>query len=72
MIIQILLLIIAIYFAFGFLFAILFITNGINKVDMGARGSTIGFRILIIPGITVFWPFLLKRWLNATKGIHYD
>jgi hypothetical protein len=57
----------AIYLAIGFLFAIPFVIKGVNKVDEGAHGGSIGFRIIIIPGTMVFWPLLLKKWLKAAK-----
>jgi hypothetical protein len=67
MIVSIILTIIAVYLVAGFLFSILFILKGVTKIDEGAHGATWGFRIIIIPGTIVFWPFLLKRWINATK-----
>lgn len=67
MIVSIILIIVAAYLAGGFVFAIAFITKGVTKIDEGAHGATWGFRIIIIPGTIVFWPFLLKRWINAAK-----
>ena len=61
MIIEIILIAISIYLICGFVFAIAFITKGINKVDEGAHGSTIGFKIIILPGVIVFWVLLLKK-----------
>jgi len=65
MIIQILLLIVAAYLFCGLIFAIPFIAKGITIVDEGAHGSSIGFRIIIIPGAIVLWPFLLRKWIKA-------
>ena len=56
-----------IYLLAGFVFAIAFVIKGVIKIDEGARGSTWGFRLIIIPGTMVFWPFLLKKWINARK-----
>lgn len=67
MIVSIILIIVAVYLAAGFLFAIPFVLKGVAKIDEGAHGATWGFRIIIIPGTIVFWPFLLKRWINAVK-----
>jgi hypothetical protein len=67
MIVNIILIVAAIYLAIGFLFAIPFVIKGIHKVDEGAHGGSIGFRIIIIPGTMVFWPLLLKKWLKAAK-----
>jgi hypothetical protein len=67
MILEIILTFLATYFLCGFIFAIIFIIKGIIKIDENARGSSIGFRIIIIPGAIVFWPLLLKKWLNANR-----
>ena len=66
-IVEIILLIAACYLALGFLFAIAFIIKGVHAIDEGAHGSSIGFYIIIIPGVIVFWPVLLKKWIQI-KG----
>ena len=60
--VEILLIIVAIYLVLGVLFVIPFLMKGLNKIDEGANGSTIGFKIIIIPGVIVFWPVLLSKW----------
>ena len=72
MIIEILLIALAIYLICGFVFAIAFVVKGVDKIDEGAHSSTIGFRIIIIPGAIAFWPLLLKKWLNANKENQHD
>ena len=67
MLIQILLILVAIYLVCGFLFMIPFTIKGVDVVDEGAHGSSIGFRIIIIPGIIVFWPVLLRKWIKRKK-----
>ena len=64
MVVQILLVIVAIYLACGVVFMIAFIIKGVDVIDEGAHGSSIGFRIIIIPGTIVFWPVLLKKWIK--------
>ena len=64
--IEILLIIAAIYLALSVLFVIPFLIKGLNKIDEGAPGSTIGFKIIIIPGVIVFWPVLLSKWMKKT------
>jgi hypothetical protein len=66
-IVNIILIVAAVYLAIGFLFAIPFVIKGIHKVDEGSQGGSIGFRIIIIPGCMVFWPLLLKKWLTTAK-----
>jgi hypothetical protein len=54
----------ALYLGAGFIFAIIFILKGIQKMDPAAHGSSWGFRILIIPGMMLMWPVLLRKWLT--------
>jgi hypothetical protein len=70
MIVDLLLSVIAFYLLCGFVFAIPFVIKGVTVIDEGAHGSSIGFRIIIIPGVIVFWPFLLKKWINAKSIVH--
>lgn len=50
-----------VYAAIGLVFALLFVTRGVTRVDPAAIGGSIGFRILIIPGVIAFWPLLMRR-----------
>lgn len=50
------------YLMGGAIFAIAFITFGVARIDPLAAGSSIAFRLLIVPGTLVFWPLLLLRW----------
>ena len=69
--IETLLIIAAVYLAVGVLFVIPFLIKGLNKVDEGAHGSTIGFKIIIIPGVIVLWPVLLSKWMKSNLN-HED
>jgi hypothetical protein len=61
-----LLILLGIYLACGFVFAVPFVLLGVKKIDPHAGHGSWGFRLLIIPGTPAFWPLLLRRWL---KGI---
>ena len=65
MIITISAIITSFYLACGLVFAMAFVVKGVQRVDEGARGASVGFRIIIIPGTMVFWPVLLKKWIAA-------
>ncbi len=60
---SIVMLIIAGYAAAGLLFGLLFVIVGAGRLDPNARGASIGFRILILPGLLVFWPLFAYRWI---------
>lgn len=55
-----------VYALVGAVFAIFFLIRGVEQVDFQARGASVGFRLLIFPGVLALWPLLLKRWLRAT------
>ena len=55
-----------IYSDLGLIFAVLFVWIGVQRLDSEAQGSGIGFRLLILPGVTAFWPIFLLRWTRGT------
>lgn len=55
------------YILTGAVFAIAFFLRGIYVVDESAKDGSIGFKVIIIPGIIMLWPALLYRWKNALK-----
>jgi hypothetical protein len=68
MVINIILLVVEVYLAAGLLFSIPFVVKGVIAVDPdGAAGTKWGFRVIIIPGTIVFWPVLLKKWINVKR-----
>jgi hypothetical protein len=52
----------ALYLGAGLLFALAFVSRGVAVVDPAARGSSLGFRALLVPGAALLWPLLLRRW----------
>jgi hypothetical protein len=56
------------YLGAGAAFAVVFVTSGVHRVDPVARHGTWGFRVLIVPGVTLLWPLLARRW--AAGSIH--
>jgi hypothetical protein len=55
----------AVYSIAGAVFAVTFVSLGVARVDAAAKGTGIGFRLLILPGAAAFWPLLLRRWLRV-------
>ena len=58
--------IVGLYLAIGFIFAVAFAFEGVNRVDPAAQKGTVGFRLLIIPASTALWPMMLRRWRRGT------
>jgi hypothetical protein len=53
----------ALYAAAGAVFALLFLTLGLTRIDNGAKGAGLVFRLMILPGLIALWPLMLVRWL---------
>lgn len=56
-----------VYLAIGVLFALWFAAFGITKFDDSAKGTSIGFRLIIFFGAVPFWLLLAKRLLKDEK-----
>jgi hypothetical protein len=52
------------YAVLGVLFAIAFVSAGLRTADPVAKDSSVGFKLIIFPGVAAFWPLLLMRWLG--------
>jgi hypothetical protein len=50
-----------IYLIIGLIFSIYFALTGAKKIDENMNGAKIGVRLILIPGATALWPFLIKR-----------
>jgi hypothetical protein len=59
---QIFVTVIGLYLMAGLIFAAAFIMWGAGKIDPAAREATLGFRLIIIPGVILLWPLLAQRW----------
>jgi len=53
------------YGAAGLVFASVFVTIGIGRVDSVAKNAPLGFRLIVLPGCALLWPLLLRRWMRA-------
>jgi hypothetical protein len=51
------------YALLGLVFALAFITIGVQRIDSQANGSSTAFRLLLLLGSAAFWPLLLRRWI---------
>jgi hypothetical protein len=53
------------YLAVGVLFAIPFAARWAGRLDPAARVGSAGFRLLIVPGAALLWPYLTFRLARA-------
>ncbi len=56
------------YCAVGLVVGAAFVVRGVQRVDAGARGAPMLFRVLILPGAAALWPVVLRWWLRARGG----
>ena len=56
---------IGVYLLIGILFTIVFLFKGINVVDPGVEGSSRFFKLLLVPGLMVFWVYFLSKWIKS-------
>ncbi len=54
-----------VYLMVGTVFAVLFVTKGVGRMDADARSGSWGFRLMVFPGSMLLWPYLLLRWLKS-------
>jgi hypothetical protein len=64
---NILLIFLAIYLLCGIVFAIPFTLGWARRIDPHAKTGSWGFRLLIIPGVSLLWPILAKRLLSGRQ-----
>jgi hypothetical protein len=64
---AILLLGLCLYLLIGIVTAVAFVIFGVTRVFIHPVPVTIPARILLLPGATVLWPYVLVRWLGAEK-----
>lgn len=60
-----LVLVLGVYAAAGLLFAVPFVFRGVGRIDPAASDGSWGFRLIIVPGVVAFWPWLALRWLRG-------
>jgi hypothetical protein len=57
--------VLALYLGLGGVFAIGFSLAWAGRLDPVAREGSVGFRLLILPGAALLWPWLLLRVVKS-------
>lgn len=57
---------VTIWLAVGAVVGVAFLFLGIDRIDPAARGSY-AFRPLLLPGLTLLWPFVAVRWFVLSR-----
>jgi len=55
----------ALYAAIGLVTAVAFVAFGVTRVQPAPM--SLGARMLILPGAAALWPYVLTRWLKASR-----
>ncbi|MEM9686936.1 MAG: hypothetical protein AAF934_08450 [Bacteroidota bacterium] len=56
---------VACYSIAGVLFSLLFLWKGLTKTDPATKGSGVVFKLLIFPGLIIFWPLFIRKWIKT-------
>lgn len=51
----------------GFVFAVAFVTWGLQRVDPASVGAGWGLRLLLVPGAALLWPRLAWLWFSGRE-----
>ena len=57
----------SVYFSLGLIVGVPFVWWGVSKIDPAAGGTSIGFRMLILPGTVALWPLMARKWFSARR-----
>src|SRR5687767_5669568 len=57
------------YAALGAVFGVFFLWKWVARFDRAAANATWGFRVLVFPGIVLFWPLFLERLLRGRSRV---
>ena len=68
LIVNLFVMLLSAYAGAGLLFAIAFVTWGIERVDAQAKGAGLGFRLIVVPGVAALWPLMLRRWMRDERA----
>ena len=55
------------YFFTGFVFAIIFVMLGVQKIDPAARSMPVRARLIVLPGSMLLWPLMLFKWITQKE-----
>ena len=68
---EVILLVVLAYVLCGLAVGVPFVLSGVDRVDEAARGASLGFRLLILPGTIALWPLMATKWIKAPRsGCH--
>lgn len=55
------------YAGFGIALAIYWLASGLERFDPHARETSLGLKLLLLPGLSALWPLFLHRQLRGEQ-----
>jgi len=65
-IVDIVLACMALYLVMGILFSIYFYAGGASKIDEGTKGTPWHFKLILFPGVVLFWSVLALKLVKRS------
>jgi hypothetical protein len=62
----------AAYLGIGCVVAIALSFRGLARIDSTAHHAPWGFRLIVLPGLTALWPWVLRQWSRNTGSAPHD
>jgi hypothetical protein len=56
------------YLVTGAVFAVMFLWKWVRRLDPLAAQGTLGFRLLVFPGVTALWPLFVVRLIRGVSA----
>ncbi len=66
---QTILIVVSVYLLCGLAAGVPFVLRGVDRIDPAARGTSLGFRLVILPGTITLWPLLIARWIRVVQEV---
>lgn len=63
--IELILLVLGIYLLLGLIFGLFFLVKGMHKIDETASDASLGFKLIVFPGIALLWPIMFFKWSRS-------
>ena len=63
--------VVATWFAVGALVAVPFLLFAVGAAVEGAKGSSVAFRLMMLPAAALLWPIVLRLWIRSRRGVRH-
>jgi hypothetical protein len=54
-----------VYAVVGIIVGLAFTFRGIHRIDPAAAHAPLGFRLIILPGVSALWPWAVLKWYRT-------